>query len=173
MTKQQTTVAISLWCVLIAFVLAIPYIPYNSERQVNATFLDDAHSDQAYVFFGFSACADVCPTSLALLRNIMQEAKQSNKLPQVAFIDIDLNSNSLLASRYARQFHPDFIGFFPSAEQRQQLIADFGLNLKQRDNDIQHSGRTFLLRREGSQWWLVKTFNPQAVSSSSLLNSLI
>jgi cytochrome oxidase Cu insertion factor (SCO1/SenC/PrrC family) len=172
MTRKQILIGAALWLGLITFVLAIPYLPYDSKRQVRALFLDDSAGEHAYVFFGFSACADVCPTSLALLRNIMQQAKESNVVPQVVFVDIDLNSNATLAENYAEQFHPNFVGFYPNQSQRTQLIADFGLNIRQKNANIQHSGRTFLLRKEAGKWWIIKTFNPQSVSEPLLLNSL-
>lgn len=172
MTHKQILIGAVLWLVLIFFVLAIPYLPYDSKRQVSVSFLDDSAGDQAYVFFGFAGCADVCPTSLAILRNIMQQSKETGTVPQVAFVDIDKNSNASLAESYAGQFHPNFIGFYPDHQQRKQLVADFGLNIKQKDSNIQHSGRTFLLRKEAGKWWIIKTFNPQSISEPLLLNSL-
>lgn len=173
MTKTQITIGCALWCSLIGIVLALPYLSYDSKREVKAEFLDKAGSDTAYVFFGFTDCADVCPTTLAILRNIMSETNNIDPLPQVAFVDINLHSDAQMAKQYATQFHPNFIGYLPTESELKSLISDFGLNLIQKGKTIKHAGQTYLLKRKNSKWWRVKTFNPQSVSEPSLIQAML
>jgi cytochrome oxidase Cu insertion factor (SCO1/SenC/PrrC family) len=173
MTKKQIVIGTVLWCSLISIVLAIPYLPYDSKREVRVEFLDETGSDTAYVFFGFTSCADVCPTTLGILRNILSQQDSFDVLPQVAFVDIDLQSTADMAKNYATQFHPNFIGHFPEGAELSSLIADFGLNIKQNNGAISHAGQTYLLQRENNKWWRVKTFNPQSISEPILRQAII
>jgi protein SCO1/2 len=172
LSKKKLFIGSLLWLSLITIVFAIPFIPYDSRRGVHVDFLDKKASDRAFVFFGFATCPDVCPSTLSTLKNILDQKNLTQNLPQVAFVDIDVDSNSTIAQSYAKQFYQDFIGYYPQPQELAQLVAAFGLNIKKQGDALQHAGRTYLLEKESGQWWLVKTFNPQTVSEKTLLQAL-
>jgi len=172
MTWLRAVWASSLMATLLAFIFYIPLFALDSSKPVEAAFLHDSGSDKALVFFGFSHCADVCPTSLAVLRTLIQDKDELSKWPQVAFIDIDANSNQLNAQNYAQMFHSSFIGYHASETALSRLRADFGLNIRQRDDQIIHQGRTYLLNRKQAQWYIVKTYNPGTFDAHTLAAEL-
>lgn len=157
---------------LLGVIFLLPFLPMDVQRNVSAPFLSASGSNKAVVFFGFTHCSNTCPATLAVLKNLAANADRNEEIPQVAFVDIDSNSNSLQAHQYAQQFHSSFIGIHPRPEQLAQLTSDFGLNFQQVNEQIQHKGRTYLLNRINQQWRLVKVFNPDSFTAGSLVQEL-
>lgn len=64
------------------------------------------------LFFGYTYCPDVCPTTLAMLRNVKQAlAPEQQQDTQVVLVSVDpaRDTNDRLA-QYVEYFDPDFIG---------------------------------------------------------------
>ena len=165
-------VSSSLLVLLFAIIFAIPFVPLDANKPVDVAFLEQNGSDKAVVFFGFSHCTDVCPTSLAVISHLMNNTDQQAQWPQVAFIDIDSNSSTAAASRYAKQFHPSFKGIHANADLLAKLKGDFGLNIRQQGEQIMHRGRTYVLNRINQQWYLVKSYNPDTFDAATLERDL-
>lgn len=63
------------------------------------------------LFFGFTQCPDVCPTSLARAADVMQRLGPQASRLQVIFITVDPERDSPAVLReYPRAFHASFIG---------------------------------------------------------------
>ena len=63
------------------------------------------------LFFGFTQCPDVCPTSLARAADVMQRLGAQASRLQVIFVTVDPERDSPAVLReYPRAFHPSFIG---------------------------------------------------------------
>jgi len=64
------------------------------------------------VFFGYTSCPDVCPTSLGLLSNALSELQDDElKLVQGIFISVDPERDTLeQLQKYGRYFHPQILG---------------------------------------------------------------
>jgi len=66
------------------------------------------------LFFGFTNCGMVCPTTLAALNNmyhILQRELPDNELPQVVMISVDPERDSVERMKeYIAAFNPHFIG---------------------------------------------------------------
>lgn len=165
-------VSSSILLLLFAVVFAIPFVPLDSSKPVDAAFLEQNGSDKAVVFFGFSHCTDVCPTSLAVISHLMNNTDKQAHWPQVAFIDIDNNSSGAAASRYAKQFHSSFKGVHANTVLLAKLKEDFGLNIRQQGEQIMHRGRTYILNRVNQQWYLVKSYNPDTFDAATLERDL-
>jgi cytochrome oxidase Cu insertion factor (SCO1/SenC/PrrC family) len=164
--------ASSLIAMLLGLIFSIPFFALDSFKPVRAEFLNPQGNDKAIVFFGFTHCADICPTTLAVLRQLLSSPHNSTQWPQIAFIDIDRNSNPQNAELYAHQFHSEFIGLHPSPEHMAKLKADFGLNFQQNGSTIAHQGRTYLLNKNDDQWYIVKTYNPDTFDATTLAEDL-
>jgi len=130
--------------------------------------LDQYGNENALVFFGFRGCSDVCPMTLSILSQLINSQKNSSLWPQVIFVDIDVNSDSAQASEFAKQFHPSFAGLHISFEELTQISGKFGLNIQQKNSQILHLGKTYLLRRKVNDWSLVKIYNPNSFSVKTL-----
>ena len=79
------------------------------------------------VFFGFTNCPVICPTTLSILNQAYTKLKNENyqPLPQVIFISVDPErDNPDRASQYAAGFNPLFVGLTGEKAQLDQLTHD-------------------------------------------------
>ncbi|WP_088332479.1 SCO family protein [Lacimicrobium sp. SS2-24] len=157
---------------LLAVVFLLPGFSISSTRPVETDFLRQTSADKALVFFGFTGCGDVCPASMTILRQVLNHWQVAESRPAVFFIDIDQRSSAQRAQAYASQFHQDFIGVHANEPILRSLSADFNLNIQQRDDQILHRGRTYLLQKKQQQWYLTKTYNPTTFDHQTLIQEL-
>jgi protein SCO1 len=65
------------------------------------------------VFFGFTQCPDVCPTTMAEMAEVMKGLGEKAKDLQVLFITIDPERDTpALLKQYVPAFHPSFLGLY-------------------------------------------------------------
>jgi protein SCO1/2 len=78
------------------------------------------------VFFGFTQCPDVCPTTLAELAAVKQQlGPQGDKL-QAIFVTIDPERDTPeLLKAYMGSFDPGFVALRGTLEQTQAVAKDF------------------------------------------------
>ncbi len=172
LSKSKVVLSLFLWGLLIGFILLLPWIPLTVEKEISASFLDDITSSKAIVFFGFQGCDSTCPTTLMVLANLLEGETKLAENPQVIFIDVDSNSSGDAADSFAKMFHQSFIGYHPTKNELNTLIAQFGLNVKQKGSQISHQGRTYQLQKEGEKWLLTKVYNPDTFSAETLVVNL-
>jgi len=169
---KKWALGIALWLILLTLIMLVPVLPLAADKPLKAPFLVHESKAKALIFFGFSKCLAVCPTSLSSLSRTLGKLEES-QWPAVYFIDIDENSSQALADNYAQQFHASFNALHPSRSLMKQLSAEFGLNIRKGNGDIDHSGRTYLLERRSSDWWLSKAYNPGPISLALIRDELI
>ena len=63
------------------------------------------------IFFGYTQCPDVCPTTLSTMAEVLKLLGDDGRKVQVLFVTVDpeRDTRELLAA-YVPQFHPSFIG---------------------------------------------------------------
>jgi protein SCO1 len=101
------------------------------------------------VFFGFTHCPDVCPTTLLKLA----QAKRRAALPalRVLFISIDPQRDTpAVLARYVHAFDPQFRGLSGDPEVIARLAAEFGVavnrvDLPGGDYTMDHTAAVFLV----------------------------
>lgn len=126
------------------------------------------------LFFGFTRCGYVCPTSMAVLKQVYVELqkKVNTPKPQVVFISIDPERDDLSRiNHYVKSFNPNFIGATGSMADLHKLTSQLGIlymkviPTKQKDKnnyDIDHTGSILLVDPEGG---LIAVFSmPHQVS---------
>jgi protein SCO1 len=90
--------------------------------------LADFKDKVVVLFFGYTHCPDVCPTTLAELSQALQQlGPDAAKRVQVVFVSVDpeRDSNAIL-SQYVSAFNPTFIALRPADEaQLKQVTKDF------------------------------------------------
>lgn len=75
--------------------------------------LSDYKGKVVVMFFGYTQCPDVCPTTLSTMAEVMKQLGESAKNVQVLFVTLDpeRDTRELLAA-YVPQFHPSFVGLY-------------------------------------------------------------
>jgi len=88
--------------------------------------LADYKGKVAIVFFGYTQCPDVCPTTMAEMASVMQKLGPQADQVQVLFITLDPERDTpqLLAS-YVPAFDKRFMGLYGSLEQTAKTAKDF------------------------------------------------
>lgn len=78
------------------------------------------------MFFGYTQCPDVCPTTLSDLRKVMELLRQDGERVQVLFVTVDpARDTQELLSKYVPAFHPTFLGMFGDREATEKVTRDF------------------------------------------------
>jgi protein SCO1/2 len=88
--------------------------------------LADFRGKVVVVFFGYTRCPDVCPTTLADLKVAREQLGEEGKRVQVLFITVDpeRDTRQLLAS-YVPAFDPSFLGLYGDAAATARVAKDF------------------------------------------------
>lgn len=78
------------------------------------------------IFFGFTQCPDVCPTTLAEMKQVMQLLGKDSERLQVLFITIDPKRDTPeLLSKYVPSFNSAFLGLYGDTAATAQVAKDF------------------------------------------------
>ncbi|OOF11384.1 MULTISPECIES: SCO family protein [unclassified Salinivibrio] len=128
------------------------------------------------VYFGYTHCPDVCPTSLAVLSAALKSLPQSTQdAVSPVFITLDpKRDTSEKAAEYAHFFHPAITGVSGSNEQIDQLAKRYGvlyqiteLEDSAMDYAVDHSSYFYFLSPNGELLAKVPhTLNPQMITAA-------
>jgi protein SCO1/2 len=88
--------------------------------------LADFSGKAAVMFFGFTHCPDVCPTTLAGMRAVMETLGDDAKRVQVLFVTIDPERDTKeLLAQYVPSFHPSFLGLYGDTDATARIAKEF------------------------------------------------
>jgi protein SCO1 len=136
--------------------------------------LSDFRGKIVVIYYGYTTCPDVCPTTLANLRLALNELGDAAQDVQVLFITVDPARDNLeKVTDYARAFRPDFIGLTGDDAEIARAARAFGIFYKLNEPDpangfytVDHTSTTLVLNRAG-QWTLNFPYGlpPQEIAS--------
>ncbi len=93
--------------------------------------LKDFAGKVVVVFFGFTQCPDVCPTSMTELAQVKQLLGPDGDKLQAIFITVDPERDTPeLLKAYMGNFDPGFLALRPTPEQLPQVAKDFKIYYK-------------------------------------------
>ena len=88
--------------------------------------LEDFRGKVVVVFFGFTQCPDVCPTTLSKMAQVMELLGPDARKLQTLFVTLDPERDTPeLLSRDVPQFHPSFIGLYSDLSGTAAVARDF------------------------------------------------
>lgn len=91
-----------------------------------AVTLADYKGKAVVVFFGFTQCPDVCPTTMAEMAGVMKELGPLADQVQVLFITLDPERDTKeLLAQYAPAFDKRFTGLYGDAAQTAATAKEF------------------------------------------------
>ncbi|MGL4827994.1 MAG: SCO family protein [Vibrio sp.] len=111
------------------------------------------------VYFGFTRCPDVCPTSLAMLSAALNQVDDKAKSQlRPMFISLDPErDDAKLAAQYAHYFHPMLEGASGTLETTQQLAKKYGVIFRKTElpnselkYTLDHSSYFYFLQPDGT-----------------------
>ncbi|MDQ3059539.1 MAG: SCO family protein [Pseudomonadota bacterium] len=93
--------------------------------------LQDFKGKIVVVFFGFTQCPEVCPTSMAELAQVKQLLGKDGDKLQAIFITVDPERDTPeLLKAYMANFDPGFLALRPTPDQLVQVARDFKVYYK-------------------------------------------
>ena len=106
------------------------------------------------IFFGFTNCPDICPTTMFELKKIKSELGKNSKELVVLFVSLDPERDTPeLLSKYIPSFHSSFIGLTGSEEDIIKIAQQFKIYRKKVIQDdtytIDHSSGLYLIDKDG------------------------
>jgi protein SCO1/2 len=88
--------------------------------------LADFKGKSVVLFFGYTQCPDVCPTTLSTMREAMALLGDDGGRVQVLFASVDpARDTQALLAQYVPSFHPSFLGLRGSDEVIAATAKDF------------------------------------------------
>lgn len=117
--------------------------------------LTDFRGKVVVLFFGYTHCPEVCPTTLADLAQVMRQLGNDANRVQVVFITLDpARDTPALLAKYVTSFNPDFLGLYGDAQSTAQAAKSFGVSYeKQYDKSggytLDHTDGIYLLGTRG------------------------
>jgi protein SCO1/2 len=136
--------------------------------------LADFRGKVVTLFFGFTHCPDVCPTTLAEMAQVMRELGPDAAQVQVLFITVDPERDTpAVLSKYVPAFHPDFLGLCGDPEAVARVAKEFKIfyqkqPLKEGSYSVDHSAGTYILDREGR----LRLFAPYGKGAPEILHDI-
>jgi len=122
--------------------------------------LKDFRGKVVVLFFGYTHCPEVCPTTLADLAQVMRVLGPDAKKIQVLFITLDPERDTAeKLAKYIPSFDPTFIGLLGDTQAIAQAAKSFGIIYqKQADQHggytLDHTDGTYLIGLEGKPLWM-------------------
>ena len=118
--------------------------------------LADYRGKVVVLYFGYMNCPDVCPTTLAALRQAMLELGADADRVQVLFVTVDPERDTpALLERYAKSFDPRFAGLSGSLEETTAVAKQFKIFFAKSPGkapetyNVDHSTQAYLLDPAG------------------------
>jgi protein SCO1/2 len=118
--------------------------------------LADFRGKVVVVFFGFTQCPDVCPTTLSDLAEVKKRLGPDGERLQAIFITVDPERDTpALLSQYVPGFDPSFIGLYGTPEQTAATAREFKVFYQKvpgktpTSYTIDHTAGTYVFDKEG------------------------
>ena len=117
--------------------------------------LADFRGKVVALFFGYTHCPQVCPTTLADLAQVMRLLGKEADRVQVLFVTLDPERDTReLLAQYPPAFHPTFKGLSGDSMATAQAAQAFGVIYQKQTNknggyDLDHSAGTYLIAPGG------------------------
>lgn len=119
--------------------------------------LSDQSGKIVLLFFGYTACPDICPTTLAELNMALNAIPAKAESVQVVFVSVDPDRDTpQKAQEYAGRFNSSFIGLSGSQEELEKIWNDYGVfrEIVQSESSmgylVSHTARVTLIDADGN-----------------------
>lgn len=88
--------------------------------------LNDFNGKVVVLFFGYTNCPDICPSTMAKLASTMNKLGKDAKRVQVLFVTVDPEHDTPeLLKQYVTAFNPTFLGLSGEMQTTRDIAKDF------------------------------------------------
>ncbi len=97
-----------------------------TDHNGKARTMADFHGKAVAVFFGFTHCPDVCPTTLSEMKRVMEKLGPDSARLQVLFVTVDPKRDTPeLLAKYVPSFNASFLGLYGDDDATAKIARDF------------------------------------------------
>ena len=125
--------------------------------------LMDFRGKAVVLFFGYTQCPDICPTTLAAMRDAMGLLGSDAARVQVLFVTLDpVRDTQQLLAEYAPWFHPSFIGLWGDEAATAAVAKEFKVFYAKQPGktpgsySIDHSSSSYAFDPQGNLRLLIR-----------------
>ena len=118
--------------------------------------LADFKGKLVVLFFGYTHCPDVCPTTLAELALVMKQLGEDAKKVQVLFVTVDPERDTpQLLAQYVPSFNSSFLGLYGDAAATAAVAKEFKIVYQKvagsspENYTMDHSAGTYVFDQSG------------------------
>jgi protein SCO1/2 len=118
--------------------------------------LADFRGKVVVLFFGYTQCPDVCPTTMIEMARVMKDLGPAADKVQVLFVTLDPQRDTReVLAQYVPAFDKRFIGLYGNADQTAAVAKEFKIFYskvpgKNADNyTLDHTAGTYVFDRDG------------------------
>ncbi len=125
------------------------------DAQGHPRSLADYKGKVVALFFGYTHCPDVCPTTLVDMAQVMRQLGADAQRVQVLFVTLDPERDTReLLAQYVPAFHPSFIGLSGDVAATAAAAKAFGIVYEKHPTPggsytLDHSAGTYLIAPSG------------------------
>ena len=137
--------------------------------------LKDFNGKIVVVFFGYTQCPDVCPTSMATMAEVKRLLGAQGDLLQVLFITVDPERDTQpLLKEYMASFDPGFLALRPGPDELKSVAADFKSYFKKVPGStptsytMDHSAGKYIFDTEGR----ARLFSPYGTDAITIASDI-
>src|SRR6185312_356163 len=133
----------------------------------------DFHGRYMLIYFGYSYCPDVCPTTLALMGDALAKADPKGERIVPIFITIDPERDTPKRMKeYVHSFGPQFVGLTGDVKTIAKVAADYRVYFKKHPLEggnygMDHSSVIFLMGPDGKfvSYWDDTAIGPDKLAA--------
>jgi protein SCO1/2 len=130
--------------------------------------LEEFRGKAVVLFFGYTHCPDICPTTLADAAAALKKLGADAARVQVLFVTVDPERDTAqVLAQYVPAFDPSFLGLYGDAEATQRAAKEFRMFYAKNTGSmpgaytVDHSAQTFVFDPQGRLRLLVR---PERIS---------
>ncbi len=135
--------------------------------------LSDFRDKVVAIYFGYTYCPDICPTSLTILSQALNKLSVNElKEIQPIFISVDPDRDKLKHLKdYSKYFHPKLIGLTSDNKTIKKIAHNYGtkyekvdLNSSSIGYSVAHTSYIYILDRDGKFNSVIQPSTPDKLS---------
>ena len=118
--------------------------------------LQDFHGKVVVVFFGFTHCPDVCPTTLAELSRAVKNLGPAGEQVQVLMVTVDPGRDTPeVLAQYVTAFNPRFLALRGTIDETSRVAKEFKVIFQKvagptpQNYSMDHSAGSYIFDRQG------------------------
>ncbi len=142
----------------------------------NVRHLSDFKGKVAIIFFGYTQCPDVCPTTLMEIKEVVELLGKDKDKLQVIFITVDPERDTQeVLAQYIPSFDPSFLGLRPATpEALEQVVKGFKIFVQKESTQdgkyytMSHTSGSYVVDQDGK----LRLFIKHNQGAQTLVNDL-